>query len=985
LDPVRAIGVASAVLLAAVLLAAGAAVGALVGAPSPAPNGTTTENTTTSGDPPGAPTLNAAAAGENGIVLTWEPPTSDDGTPVTRYRVYRGTASGAEKPLTWVEATSYTDTAVVKGTTYYYRVSALNWWAEGPPSNERSATATVTGIGALFHPYQNIKAGSTPKAVAIGDVTGDGRNDIVMTTWHEFDEVHDFRLWVFAQTADGGLAAPVFYPTGASYPNKPESVGVGDVTGDGRGDVVLAVGNVGIQVFPQLTDGSLGTPTTITTPDNYEVRVGDLNTDGLPDVAAIGWGTDTVSVFLNNGVGGLRPRVSYNAWHDGWDDLEVADVTNDGRTDLVVMSGQGFGPNISVLAQLATGGFGPSAEYQIGGNVLTHGIGVGDVTADGRSDVVASYGGNQPSSRVAVFAQTASGGFAVPTSYPSYDIPEPVDVADLDLDGYPETVVLHGGGSAGVYRGRSDGALTSEELYSVPSVSHYEPHGLAVGDVNSDGAPDVVIADANNGLVLLCNAVKGTPQSPPPPVSVPAAPPLKSAAPGDRRVDLSWSVPPSNGGGWVGSYRVYRATSSGAETLLSTVGPITTDFRDTSVVNGTTYYYQVTAVNSAGEGPRSNERAATPAVPTRPGAPGLISATAGVSKVSLSWSPPASDGGAAIGAYRIYRGTSSGAETELTIVGNVSAYTDTSAVGGTTYFYQVSAINSVGEGGRSNELSAAPLPPPTFPGSPVLTSATAGDARIDLAWSAPATDGGAAITGYKVYRGVTSNGETLLATLGGVTSYADLTAANGTTYYYQITAVNSAGEGNRSNELSATLDGTAPSKPASLKLVVAGTNQLALDWPASTDNVGVSGYEIYRGGVSLGTTSMTQYVDSALAAGTNYTYTVRAVDAAGNKSDASSNLNAKTVASSTSSTGTLAGAVYDRTGRPLANAVVKLALPSGATKSTKTNASGVWKFSNLQPASYPTTVTLSGYPPRTLNLSAVAGKTVLASAVLAPA
>src|SRR6185295_10117612 len=127
--------------------------------------------------------------------------------------------------------------------------------------------------------------------------------------------------------------------------------------------VVVALDGSGIAVFPQLASGLLGTPTTTATADTLKLRLGQLDGDGRLDVAAIGWGTDTVSVLLNNGAGGLRAPVTYAAQHDGYDDLEVGDVSGDARDDIVVMSGQGFVPNISVLAQRATGGFGPAAEY----------------------------------------------------------------------------------------------------------------------------------------------------------------------------------------------------------------------------------------------------------------------------------------------------------------------------------------------------------------------------------------------------------------------------------------------------------------------------------------------------------------------------------------------------------------------------------------------------------------------------------------------
>jgi fibronectin type 3 domain-containing protein len=270
------------------------------------------------------------------------------------------------------------------------------------------------------------------------------------------------------------------------------------------------------------------------------------------------------------------------------------------------------------------------------------------------------------------------------------------------------------------------------------------------------------------------------------------------------------------------------------------------------------------------------------------------------------------------------------------------------------------------------------------PGAPTLTSATPGNASVALAWSPPGFNGGAAITGYKVFRGTSSGGETLLATLGNVTSSTDTTAATGTTYDYEVAALTAGGEGAVSNELSATPavpDAVAPSKPSSLKLVIAGTNQLALDWPASLDNVGVVGYRVYRNNVLVATVARTAYLDSGLAAGTSYTYAVRAIDAAGNASAASGNLNAKTVAASTSTTGTLGGAVYDTTGQPLANAVVTLVV-GGSTKKVKTNSAGAWKIGNVSPATYAPNVSLSGYQPQTLSMTAVGGKTVLAATFL---
>jgi fibronectin type 3 domain-containing protein len=114
-------------------------------------------------------------------------------------------------------------------------------------------------------------------------------------------------------------------------------------------------------------------------------------------------------------------------------------------------------------------------------------------------------------------------------------------------------------------------------------------------------------------------------------------------------------------------------------------------------------------MNTVGEGTASNEAAATPATApaTRPTAPLNLAAVAAKGKgISLSWSPPASNGGAPISGYVIYRGATPGSEVRLTSVGSVTSYKDTSVTRGATYYYEVAAVNSAGEGPRSSEASA---------------------------------------------------------------------------------------------------------------------------------------------------------------------------------------------------------------------------------------------------------------------------------------
>ncbi|MFN2614053.1 MAG: fibronectin type III domain-containing protein [Actinomycetota bacterium] len=189
--------------------------------------------------------------------------------------------------------------------------------------------------------------------------------------------------------------------------------------------------------------------------------------------------------------------------------------------------------------------------------------------------------------------------------------------------------------------------------------------------------------------------------------TAPSAPTLSGTA-GNASASLSWTTP-SDGGHAITNYKVYRGTSSNAESLLTTLGTVNS-YTDTSVTNGTTYYYEVTAVNDVGESARSNEVALKPTAPAAPSAPQSLTAATRKGKknfgISLSWSPPSSSGSSAVTSYEIYRSTSAGTEVLLTTVGNVTAFIDTSTSSGTRYYYQVTAVNSVGESPRSNEASA---------------------------------------------------------------------------------------------------------------------------------------------------------------------------------------------------------------------------------------------------------------------------------------
>ena len=190
--------------------------------------------------------------------------------------------------------------------------------------------------------------------------------------------------------------------------------------------------------------------------------------------------------------------------------------------------------------------------------------------------------------------------------------------------------------------------------------------------------------------------------------------------------------------------------------------------------------------------------------PCYPSNPQNLQAVAGNGHITLSWSP-SSNGGSAITNYNVYRGTSSGAESFFAKIANVTSYNDTTVTNGQTYYYYVTATNSVGTSLSSNEASAMPIGPPS---PPTGLTATAKLLKINLSWTAPSDNGGTPITGYMIERSTDSGNtwSTLVANTGSTgTTYSDTNVQPLTTYTYRVSAINDVGTSDPSNMASASI------------------------------------------------------------------------------------------------------------------------------------------------------------------------------------
>jgi fibronectin type 3 domain-containing protein len=344
---------------------------------------------------------------------------------------------------------------------------------------------------------------------------------------------------------------------------------------------------------------------------------------------------------------------------------------------------------------------------------------------------------------------------------------------------------------------------------------------------------------------------------------------LAANANGGHEIDLSWSASSSPIG--VAGYDISREG-----TKIATVSGMTLSYADTGLADATSYRYTVDAFDAEGNtSGQSGSVSATTADVTPPSIPtGPTAKAVGGHEIDLSWNGSTDNVG--VTGYTIYRGGS----VLTTVVG--TSYADKSVSDATMYTYTVDAFDAAGNHSDQSASASATTPDVTSPTTPTGLSATATGTEADLSWTA-STDN-VAVTGYDIYR----NG-TKIATIGSTTSYADTTTVQGHTYSYTVDAFDAVGN-HSAQSAPATVnspDTIPPSVPGNVKATLAGnTLQVNLSWNASTDNLGVTGYTIYRNGTKVTTVgpSTLTYTDSAVAGNTTYSYTVDAFDAAGNHS-----------------------------------------------------------------------------------------------------
>lgn len=420
------------------------------------------------------------------------------------------------------------------------------------------------------------------------------------------------------------------------------------------------------------------------------------------------------------------------------------------------------------------------------------------------------------------------------------------------------------------------------------SISHLDEATYPIGNANSLMTPAIGPQEAVHSPGAVSVGIlhdEGWTAWVPGTVLAPDAPTAVTGTRGDGSAAVSWT-PGNDYGGTVSQYAV-TATPGGATCTSATVGCTVT-----GLTNGTAYTFKVTATNAAGTSPASAASAGvTPAgVPATPSAPTV---TAGNSSATVNWNAPSSNG-ATITGYDVQWSSDSG-QTWSTPLASAQSTTVTQATVtgltiGTAYVFRVAARNVVGTGNPSLPSTAVTLA--NVPGAPTGVGGTRGDRQVVVTWTAPAANGGAAITGYDVESSSDNGAHWSTPVSSALTSSATQATVsgltNGTPYVFQVAAKNAAGEGAFSTQSAFVTPATTPGVPSSIS-ATPGNQQATVTWqPVASGGAPITSYDVRwssDGGTSWTSVGLaysgSPAIVTGLTNGTPYLFEVAAINSAG--------------------------------------------------------------------------------------------------------
>jgi hypothetical protein len=346
-----------------------------------------------------------------------------------------------------------------------------------------------TGDG-NFGPQTRLAAPFSPYSVAAVDLNGDGRLDLVSA------DLTSNVVSIFLGNGNGTFqngTAQTRVQVGVG--SSPIALVTGDLNHDGRPDLVVADRDSNaVSILLGRGDGSFRPESRVPVAGGPRALVlDDFNGDGRPDVAVVNVSTNDVAVLLGSGDGTFAPEIRFSAG-SGANGIASGDLNGDGRPDLVVANY--FADTVSTFLGVGDGTFTSLPAQAVGHGPV--GVAIADMNGGGIDDLVVT---NFSSEDVSVLLGSGDGTFRTQTRFPMISLPVGVLVADLNRDGIPDIAATNeGDNNVQVLFGTGDGGVLDQTRIPVAGINP-EPRSIGSADFNSDGNPDLVVAEQNNNRV----------------------------------------------------------------------------------------------------------------------------------------------------------------------------------------------------------------------------------------------------------------------------------------------------------------------------------------------------------------------------------------------------------------------------------------------------------------------------------------------------
>lgn len=368
--------------------------------------------------------------------------------------------------------------------------------------------------------------------------------------------------------------------------------------------------------------------------------------------------------------------------------------------------------------------------------------------------------------------------------------------------------------------------------------------------------------------------------------NVPGIPTSISATkPNAGEIGLSWTAPAINGGTAVTDYIIELSSNGGPYTVFDDGISTNTTATVTGVNDALNYTVIIKAKNLVG----NSESSSSVGVSSSP--INLTLSATGVNELTASWSAPAENNGSNIIDYEIDVDSGAGFVLANDGVSTNTSYIITGVTAGTFRSVRVRAINALGKSSYTAVVTGTIY---SVPGAPTgLVVSPASSTQLNVSWTAPANNGGSAITDYVIDYS-SDAGVTYNTSNDGVSTSTSAVVSSlnpGTTYTIRVRAKNSVGEGNNSATQTGTTNNGVPGAPTNLALVVVSSTQINASWsaPASNGGSAITDYVIEistNGGGTYnifvdGVSSATSANITGLTPSTNYTVRVRAQNGVG--------------------------------------------------------------------------------------------------------